>query len=127
MEAGQIRPGLRVSGPLLPEPVEVLSVIPMGASLKVIGRGTKTGLTHDPIFSVEQLARLTQIDYEREMAFVAIDASGSQQEIRMSLFDLLHDCRFIRTRKEAIPNPDDLDSRIQQLSLGLRLLRYPRR
>ena len=59
MEAGQIRPGLRVSGPLLPEPVEVLNVIPMGASLKVIGRGLQTGLVRDPIFSIEQLAQLT--------------------------------------------------------------------
>jgi len=48
-----------VSGPLIPEPIEVLAVVPLGSSLKVIGRGTKTGLTHDPIFSGEQLARLT--------------------------------------------------------------------
>jgi superfamily II DNA or RNA helicase len=43
----------------------VLAVVPLGTSLKVIGRGTKTRLTHDPIFSVEQLARLT-LSAERE-------------------------------------------------------------
>jgi len=48
-----------VSGPLIPESIEVLAVLPMGSSLKVIGRGTKTGLTHDPIFSADQLAQLT--------------------------------------------------------------------
>lgn len=59
MSEGTIRPGMMVSGSLIPEPIEVLAVVPMGSSLKVIGRGTKTGLTHDPIFSAEQLARLT--------------------------------------------------------------------
>ena len=61
----KIKPGITVSGPLIPEPIEVLAIVPMGASLKVIGRGTKTGLTHDPIFSVEQLAQLT-VSAERE-------------------------------------------------------------
>lgn len=59
MTENTIKPGMTVSGPLLPEPVEVLAIVPLGSSLKVIGRGTKTGLTHDPIFSVEQLAQLT--------------------------------------------------------------------
>ncbi len=59
MTENAIKPGMIVSGPLLPEPIEVLAVVPLGASLKVIGRGTKTGLTHDPIFSVEQLGQLT--------------------------------------------------------------------
>lgn len=59
MSAGMIKPGVIVSGSLIPEPLEVLAVVPMGGSLKVIGRGMKTGLTHDPIFSVEQLGQLT--------------------------------------------------------------------
>src|SRR5215470_14596655 len=54
-----IRPGSVVRGPTLPEPVEVLAVIPLGDSLKVIGRGLHTGLTHDPVLTPEQLARLT--------------------------------------------------------------------
>lgn len=59
MSVGMIKPGVIVSGPLIPEPLEVLAVVPMGGSLKVTGRGMKTGLTHDPIFSVEQLGQLT--------------------------------------------------------------------
>ncbi len=31
---------------------------------------------------MERLVRYTQIDYDREMAFVAIDASGEHEEIR---------------------------------------------
>ncbi len=63
--ASGIQAGVTVSGPILPEPIEVLATVPMGDSLKVIGRGTKTGMTHDPVLSPEQLAQLT-VSAERE-------------------------------------------------------------
>src|SRR5207247_10413930 len=53
-----LRPGSIVRGPTLPEPVQVLAVAPLGDSLKVIGRGLHTGLTHDPVLTPDQLARL---------------------------------------------------------------------
>jgi superfamily II DNA or RNA helicase len=53
-----IRPGCLVSGPTLPERVEVLAVVPMGDSLKLIGRGTVSGLTYDPVLNASQLAQL---------------------------------------------------------------------
>ena len=39
---------------------------------------------HAPVreLTLDRLVRFTQIDYDREMAFVAIDASGSEEEIR---------------------------------------------
>ena len=55
----QIKPGILVSGPTLPERIEVLAVVPMGESLKIIGRGLKTGLTYDPVLSISQIAQLT--------------------------------------------------------------------
>ena len=60
-----VRAGAIVSGPTLPEPVEVLATVPMGASLKIIGRGRSTGMTYDPVLTPEQLAQLT-ISAERE-------------------------------------------------------------
>src|SRR5438105_8093429 len=54
-----LRPGNIVRGPTLPEPVEVLAVVPLGDSLKIIGRGLQTGLTHDPVLTPDQLSRLT--------------------------------------------------------------------
>lgn len=60
-----IRPGMVVSGSLIPEAIEVLAVVPMGASIKVVGRGIKTGLTHTPVFTAAQLAQLT-ISAEQE-------------------------------------------------------------
>ncbi len=46
-------------GPTLPEPIEVLATVPMGASLKVIGRGRNSGLTYDPVLTASQIAQLT--------------------------------------------------------------------
>ena len=60
-----IRPGSIVSGPTLPEPIEVLVVLPMGQSLKVIGRGRRSGQTYDPVLNPQQLAMLT-VSAERE-------------------------------------------------------------
>jgi hypothetical protein len=59
VENSHIRPGTIVSGPTLPEPIEVLAITPMGESLKVIGRGRNTGMTHDPVLTPAQLAQLT--------------------------------------------------------------------
>src|SRR4051812_5982660 len=59
MSPSPIRPGSIVRGPNLPEPVEVLALVPLGDSLKIIGRGLTTGLTHDPVLLPDQLARLT--------------------------------------------------------------------
>jgi hypothetical protein len=50
---------LAASGPFIPEPIEVLAVMPLGTSIKIIGRGKKTGLTHDPVLTLEQIQRLT--------------------------------------------------------------------
>ena len=52
-------PGVRVEGPLLPEPVEVIAAIPMGASVKLVARGLRTNQVHQPLLDAAQLARLT--------------------------------------------------------------------
>src|SRR3954464_2720267 len=60
-----LRPGSIVRGPTLPEPVEVLALVQLGESVKIIGRGLTTGLTHDPVLTPDQLARLT-VSADRE-------------------------------------------------------------
>lgn len=60
-----IKPGSLVSGPTLPERIEVLAVVVMGDSLKIIGRGLKTGLTHDPILNPTQIGQLV-VSADRE-------------------------------------------------------------
>jgi superfamily II DNA or RNA helicase len=61
----EIRIGSIVSGPTLPEPIEVLATSPMGSSLKVIGRGRNSGLTYDPVLTPAQLHQLV-ISADRE-------------------------------------------------------------
>ena len=56
---GQLSPGVVVHGPLLPEPVEVITTIPMGESAKLVAKGLRTGRVHDPILSAAQLSQLT--------------------------------------------------------------------
>jgi len=65
MPTPNITPGSIVSGPTLPESIEVLAVVPMGQSLKVIGRGRRSGQTYDPVLNPQQLAMLA-VSAQRE-------------------------------------------------------------
>ena len=58
MTVDEIHVGSVITGPLLPEPVEVLAVVPLGESVKLIGKGCKTGLVHEPVLTRAQLAQL---------------------------------------------------------------------
>ncbi len=58
MQADQLKPNVIVYGPIFPEPVQVITAIPMGESVKLIGKGLKSGKVHDPVLSLEQLAAL---------------------------------------------------------------------
>jgi len=58
MNYSDIKPNVILRGPLFPEPVQVITVIPMGEAIKLIGKGLNTGKLHDPILSAEQLATL---------------------------------------------------------------------
>lgn len=55
MKIDQLKPNVIVRGSILPEPVQVLVVIPMGASVKLIGKGLNTNQVHEPILSASQL------------------------------------------------------------------------
>ena len=63
--ANEIKQGRIVSGPTLPEPIEVLATLPMGDSLKIIGRGRSSGMAHDLVLTPAQLGQLL-ISAERE-------------------------------------------------------------
>ena len=58
MQIDQLKQNVIVRGSIFPEPVQVLMVIPMGSSVKLIGKGLHTNQVHEPILSVEQLAQL---------------------------------------------------------------------
>ena len=58
MKIDQLKSNVIVRGPIFPEPVQVLMVIPMGAAVKLIGKGLNTNQVHEPILSAEQLEQL---------------------------------------------------------------------
>ncbi len=58
MVLSQLKPNVIVKGPIFPEPVQIISVTPMGKSVKLIGKGLKTGQVHEPILNSDQLASL---------------------------------------------------------------------
>src|ERR1700694_6031795 len=54
----QLKPNIIVRGPIFPEPVQVIVAIPMGTSVKLIGKGLNTNQVHELILNAEQLAQL---------------------------------------------------------------------
>src|SRR2546428_12431840 len=54
MNANELKPGIIVRGPVLPEPIEVLVVTPLGDVIKIVGAGQKTGQVHQHRHSLMQ-------------------------------------------------------------------------
>jgi len=54
-----LKAGAIVTGPMFPEAVQVIVIIPMGESIKLVGKGLKTGKVHEPILDLEQLLKIT--------------------------------------------------------------------
>ena len=92
----QLKPNIIVRGPIFPEPVQVIVAIPMGTSVKLVGKGLNTNQVHEPILSAEQLAQLVSTP-EKEpfdgdpLRFRLGDrgsSTGSRLRIRSVLFAL---------------------------------------
>ena len=58
MRADQLKPNVIVRGPVLPEPVQVITATVVGDSVKLIGKGLNTGQLYDPILDQKQLEKL---------------------------------------------------------------------
>jgi superfamily II DNA or RNA helicase len=58
MNLQDLKTNVIVRGPMFPEPVKIIRVVPMGGSIKLVGQGMNTGLVHQPILSPAQLANL---------------------------------------------------------------------
>jgi superfamily II DNA or RNA helicase len=58
MNANDLKPGIIVRGPVLPEPIEILVVTPLGDVIKITGAGQKTGQVHQRVLHPEQLQHL---------------------------------------------------------------------
>jgi hypothetical protein len=58
MRSEELKQNVTVYGPLFPEPVQIIIAIPMGNSVKLIGKGVRSSTVYEPILSAEQLAQL---------------------------------------------------------------------
>jgi len=58
MKTEELKPNTIIRGPMFPEPVQVITTIPVGSSIKLIGKGMKSGKVHEPILSAEQIEKL---------------------------------------------------------------------
>ena len=52
-------PGVVIEGPSFPEPVEVITTVPMGSSVRVVGKGLRSNQVRDTVLDASQLALLT--------------------------------------------------------------------
>src|SRR3954467_1623585 len=65
MNTSELKPGVIVRGSVLPEPVEILVVTPLGDVIKIVGAGQKTGQVHQRVLHPDQL-KLLEATPERE-------------------------------------------------------------
>jgi hypothetical protein len=56
MRLDQLNPNVIVRGAIIPEPVRVIVVVPMGGSVKLIAKGLTSGMVHESILNAEQMA-----------------------------------------------------------------------
>ena len=58
MTAAELSPNRIVRGAIFPEPVQILVVVPIGDSLKLIGKGVNSSKVYEPILTAQQIATL---------------------------------------------------------------------
>jgi len=58
MRFDNLKPNTTVRGAIFPEPVQVILIVPMGDSIKLVGKGTKSGKVYEPILNTKQLEKL---------------------------------------------------------------------
>jgi SNF2 family DNA or RNA helicase len=74
----KLRPGIVVRGPLFPEPVQVITILPVGEAVKLIGKGANTNQVYEPILNHQQLSLL---QFESEAA----SFDGDPQRFRLGI------------------------------------------
>jgi superfamily II DNA or RNA helicase len=61
-----IKPDTLLRGPVFPELVKVITIVPMGDSVKLICEGMSSGKVHQPILTQEQIAQFEIISPDRK-------------------------------------------------------------
>ena len=58
MHPEDLKQNVTVYGPLFPEPVQIILAVPMGSSVKQVGKGVKSCTIYEPILGIERLGQL---------------------------------------------------------------------
>jgi hypothetical protein len=58
----ELKQNVTVYGPLFPEPVQVIIAIPMGASVKLIGKGIRSSTVYEPILKARHDRLFRRLD-----------------------------------------------------------------
>ena len=58
MKAEELKANKILRGPIFPEPVQIISSIPMADAVKLVGEGINTGQVYESVLTPEQLATL---------------------------------------------------------------------
>jgi superfamily II DNA or RNA helicase len=58
VQLDQLKANVVLRGSIFPEPVQVIVAIPMGESVKLVGKGLTTNQVYEPILNLEQLSQL---------------------------------------------------------------------
>jgi len=72
MRSEELKQNVTVYGPLFPEPVQIIIAVPMGNSVKLIGKGVRSSTVYEPILSAEQLAQLHASPAQEEIRWIKI-------------------------------------------------------
>lgn len=55
----KLKPNVIVKGPIFPESVQIITTVPIGRSIKLIGKGLSSGQVYEPVLTPEQLEVLS--------------------------------------------------------------------
>ena len=67
MEFNELKAGVIIRGPRLPEPIQVLAVTRLGDMFKVDGRGLQTNQFHQRVLHPTQIADLTALPVDEPL------------------------------------------------------------
>ena len=88
MKKQDLKANLIISGPIFPEPVQVMMTHDMGHLVKVIGKGLRTDKFYDPILDADQLDTHHRVSREVNPSTVTLFAFGSASKACVSVLPM---------------------------------------
>ncbi|MBM0106504.1 DUF3883 domain-containing protein [Steroidobacter sp. S1-65] len=80
-----LQPGVVIEAGLLPEPFEILAVVPLGRAIKLIGKGLRTGQVREPVLSADQVSGLRLLPREQRFDGNALHFKLGVEAARLAL------------------------------------------